>query len=280
MHILKRPWIAILILSIALLLAGFLSGVGPMAPVEAAGVEAISPIQEGMSFASRIFSGIVGSIRRIGYLEEENQSLKNELVRLNNLMAQMQEIEQENQRLRSLLDYEKNSPGREYVVATVIGRGQNNLNKTLVLNKGTNDSVRQGAVVVAANGLVGKVTQAYANTSKVLLLIDPSSAANAIISRSRAEGVVVGLGSSRLSMDFVKQDADIQAGDIVVTSGLGGGLPKNIVIGQVTDVTSRDMYLFKDVSVRPAVPLESLEEALIILDFNPVINMDNMQSGG
>ncbi len=251
-----------------------------MAPVEAAGVETVSPIQEGMSLASRVFSGLVGSIRRVGYLEEESQSLKNEIVRLNNLMAQVQELEQENQRLRSLLDYQKNNPGREYIVSTIIGRGQNNLNKSLVLNKGTNDFVRQGAVIVAANGLVGKITQVYSNTSKVLLLTDPSSAVDAVISRSRAEGVVVGLGSSSLSMDFVRQDADIQVGDIVVTSGLGGGLPKNIVIGQVTDVASKDMYLFKEVKVRPAVPLESLEEALIILDFNPVINMDGIQSGG
>lgn len=250
-----------------------------MASVEAAGVEAVSPLQEGMSLVSRIVSGFAESIRRIGYLEQENKSLKDDVVRLNNLMAQMQEVDLENQRLRAILEYQKNNPGREYAVATVIGRGQNNLTKSLVVNKGAHDSVRQGAVVVASNGLVGKVTQVYNNTSKITLLTDPSSAVDAIISRSRAEGVVVGIGSSELSMEFVRQDADIKAGDVVLTSGLGGGLPKNIVIGQVADVVSKDMYLFKDVNVRLAVPLESLEEVLVILDYNPAVSLDGVQSG-
>ncbi|MSQ14360.1 MAG: rod shape-determining protein MreC [Dehalococcoidia bacterium] len=275
----KRPWFVVSILAAGLLFSGFVSGAGPMASVEAAGVEAVSPLQEGMSLVSRIVSGFAESIRRIGYLEQENKSLKDDVVRLNNLMAQMQEVDLENQRLRAILEYQKNNPGREYAVATVIGRGQNNLTKSLVVNKGAHDSVRQGAVVVASNGLVGKVTQVYNNTSKITLLTDPSSAVDAIISRSRAEGVVVGIGSSELSMEFVRQDADIKAGDVVLTSGLGGGLPKNIVIGQVADVVSKDMYLFKDVNVRLAVPLESLEEVLVILDYNPAVSLDGVQSG-
>lgn len=249
-----------------------------MASVEAAGIEVVAPIQKGFSSVSQVVSGIVGSLWRIGSLDRENQRLLSEVERLNSRIAALQQAEEENQRLRALLDYKAEGPETEYMVAGVVGRGQNNITRSIILNKGTKDSVKKDSVVVTPGGLVGRVTKVFPDASKVLLITDPSSAVNAVVSRSNVEGVVTGRLNSGLFMEFVKADADVQVGDVVMTSGLGGRFPRGIVIGQVSDIVSKDLYLFKEVYMRPATDVESQEEVMIVMGFTPIEVLEENKS--
>jgi rod shape-determining protein MreC len=101
----------------------------------------------------------------------------------------------------------------------------------------------------------------------VQLLQDVNSAVNTLIQSSRANGLVKGQPDGSLLMEYIPLEEKVVAGDIVLTSGLGGDLPRSLVIGQVTDVTKRDIDLFQSAALRPAADLNRLEVVLVILSF-------------
>jgi rod shape-determining protein MreC len=123
--------------------------------------------------------------------------------------------------------------------------------------------------VVTRQGLVGRLLNVTANASRVLLITDPSSAISTRLQTTRAEGSVVGQGSDLL-MTFIPLDASVQQGDLVITSGLGGNLPSDIVIGQVTSVRQFEFELFQEAVVRSLNNFETLEIVLVVTNFQPV----------
>jgi rod shape-determining protein MreC len=141
-------------------------------------------------------------------------------------------------------------------------------------------------VVSGGAGLVGRIAQVAPRTSKVQLLTDRESAITSILQTSRATGLVVGQPDGTLRMEYIPQemgisvagdDADEQepeenasVGDIVLTSGLGGFMPKGLVIGQVTEVQQMDYELFQAAVVRPAVDFSRLELVLVITSFEQI----------
>jgi rod shape-determining protein MreC len=105
-------------------------------------------------------------------------------------------------------------------------------------------------------------------SSKVQLLIDRNAAAGAIIERTRAQGVVVGVGDDRLRLEYVSEVADVVTGDVVVTSGIDGIYPKGFIIGSVESV-ERSGGAYKRITIKPAVDFTSLEEVLVVLTPTP-----------
>jgi rod shape-determining protein MreC len=111
--------------------------------------------------------------------------------------------------------------------------------------------------------VVGRVVKVSGNYSKVLLITDPNSAVGGVVQRTRARGLVVGSGGRELEMKYVEQTLNVEKGDLVVTSALGGIFPKGIVIGRVEEVDKRRSRLFRRVRVEPRVDLARLEEVLV-----------------
>src|SRR5262249_4980332 len=124
--------------------------------------------------------------------------------------------------------------------------------------------IRTDMAVIAPAGIVGRLVVPTARASKVQLLIDRNAAAGAIIERTRAQGVVVGSGDDRLSLEYVSEVSDVVAGDVVVTSGIDGIYPKGFVIGRVEQV-EKSGNSYKRITIRPAVDFTSLEEVLVVL---------------
>src|SRR5690606_38491487 len=110
-----------------------------------------------------------------------------------------------------------------------------------MLDLGTEHGVAVGMPVVTDQGLVGRISDVTASTSKVLLIIDPSSAVNAILQSSRLNGVVRGAPGGTVVMDYIRQGEEFSVGEVVLTSGLGGRFPKGIPIGQVVEIRQRDI---------------------------------------
>jgi rod shape-determining protein MreC len=107
----------------------------------------------------------------------------------------------------------------------------------------------------------------YPNSARLLLLTDLASAVSALVQSSRSTGVVQGQGQRGLTMRYIEQSAQVQVGDVILTSGLGGNFPKGLVIGQVTTVSRSDVELFQEVQVQSAVNFDRLERVLIIQGF-------------
>jgi rod shape-determining protein MreC len=123
--------------------------------------------------------------------------------------------------------------------------------------------------VVTDQGLVGLVTEATPNASKVLLITDASSAVNVRLQESRAEGVLIGQQSGELRLLYITQDVEMKSGDRIITSGLGGQFPPGIVVGTVASVRRRINDVAQEADVRSAIDFNRLETVLIITNFRP-----------
>ncbi|MBR9984891.1 MAG: rod shape-determining protein MreC [Desulfosarcina sp.] len=194
---------------------------------------------------------------------EENQRLKKALGQSLEQLNRYSETEIANDRLRHLLGFEKEIP-QPMIAAQVVGKDPSAWSKTIIVDKGTRDSVRQGAPVVIPEGIVGVVVEASARYAKVLLLTDPNSAVDALVQRTRARGIVKGGGADYCVFDYVLRKHEISVGDIVVSSGLDGVFPKGFRVGRISEIVRQNAGIFQQVSVTPTVDFEILEEVLII----------------
>jgi rod shape-determining protein MreC len=194
---------------------------------------------------------------------EENRRLKKALGQSLQQLNRYSEIELANDRLRHLIGFEKEVP-RPMTAAQVVGKDPSAWSKTIIVDKGTQDSIRQGAPVVIPEGIVGVVVEASARYAKVLLLIDPNSAVDALVQQTRARGIVKGGGAGYCLFDYVLRKHEISVGDIVVSSGLDGVFPKGFRVGRISEIVRQNAGIFQKVSVTPYVDFEILEEVFII----------------
>jgi len=241
-----------------------------LASFERGVMKGIKPAQRAADHITDPIGSFFETLVRAKELETENEKQRQEIERLTQEVARLRELEFENQRLEALLNYQAENPGYEFLSVTVIAHDPSNLMQRIIIDKGTEDGVREGMVVVANGGLVGKVIRSYATSAKVLLITDPSSVVNAMIQNSRALGVVRGKPGSSLMMEFVSQNEGVAVGDLVITSGLAGGYPQGLVIGRVIEIRGDDMDLFRELRLEPAVQLNRLEDVIVITNFVPI----------
>ena len=194
---------------------------------------------------------------------KENQRLKKALGQSLEQLNRYSETEIANDRLRHLIGFEKEIP-RPMIAAQVVGKDPSAWSKTIIVDKATRDSVRQGAPVVIPEGIVGVVVEASARYAKVLLLTDPNSAVDALVQQTRARGIVKGGGADYCVFDYVLRKHEISVGDMVVSSGLDGVFPKGFRVGRISEIVRQNAGIFQKVSVTPYVDFEILEEVFII----------------
>ncbi len=202
-------------------------------------------------------------------LQQENEALKSEINELRYANIAMAEIYAENQRLREMLNYKNSHPDQSLVVAKVLGRTPGDLRDGLFINKGTDDGIREDMAVVTADGLVGLVDEVYPSTSRVMLITSTRCNVGARILRasSRAVGIISGRGSDNvpLLMEHLPREAEVIAGDVVVTSGYSRNHPAGIVIGTVQESSLDAAGLLRNARVEPAAVKIGLEEVFVIV---------------
>ena len=118
--------------------------------------------------------------------------------------------------------------------------------------------------VVVPEGVVGQVVDVSVGYSKVLLLIDPNSAIDALCQRTRARGIIKGGSNKKCAFEYVLRKNDVRVGDVILSSGLDGVYPKGIRIGRVSSVVKRNSGIFQTVEVEPYVNFDKLEEVLVV----------------
>ncbi len=193
-----------------------------------------------------------------------NRELRRRLEELSARETERRELEIENRRLKELLAFKAALPG-EAVAARVIARDPAAWFKTVVLDKGEEDGIRKGLPAVTARGAVGQILDASPRRARLLLLIDYNSAADALVQRSRARGVLKGTSGAECLLDYLQHADDVQPGDAVITSGFDGVYPKGLLLGTVSAVDFQGSDVFKEVRVTPAVDFDKLEEVLVIV---------------
>ncbi len=187
------------------------------------------------------------------------------------LQQRIVELENQNQALQDLSAYENTLP-EDGVRAAVIGRGADHWWQHIVLNRGSRQGVAPGHVVTAPGGLVGRVVAVSPNTSRALLVSDPTSRVGAKVSRSRVMGVVRGQSNNRVVMEFFEKVPDAKAGDVVVTSSYSRLYPRDVPIGRIEslDLTKSPA---PEATIQLSSPLPILEW-VVIHPFEPLESVD------
>jgi rod shape-determining protein MreC len=136
--------------------------------------------------------------------------------------------------------------------------------RAIVVDKGSTQGVEVGMAVVSGSGLVGQVTSVGRRSARVLLITDPLSGVDALIQGNRARGIIEGNGKGSCAWKFVLREEDVKIGDRVTSSGLDGVYPRGLLIGIVTEISSRPDSMFHDVVVRPSIDMEKIESVYIV----------------
>jgi rod shape-determining protein MreC len=246
--------LALLVLS----LSGFLDS------LQGAALTPVAAVQEWISVRLTTLRNVLAAPSDVAVLRQENAALQEEVARLQREVVGLREQAAEAEILGGLL------------AANVIGHDASPYLRSIWIGSGSEDGIARGMPVVTERGLVGRVVEAFPTASRVQLITDPQSAVNVRLQDSRAEGITVAQASGELRMDQINQGVEIATGELVLTSGLGGGYPPDITVGQVASVRSRDYELFQQAVLQPAVDFEDLEIVLVITSFQPI----PIESGG
>jgi rod shape-determining protein MreC len=210
------------------------------------------------------------SPRDIASLRQQNTELQNEVASLQAQVIQLQQQVGETQVLAALVDFSRARPENTYKAAAVIGRDPSPFLHYIIINRGSNDGILRGMPVVTDQGLVGHVDSTIADAARVQLITDPGSSVNVYLQNAEVEASLVGSVTGDLILELIPQDTIVEPGDLVLTSGLGGGYPPDLIVGQVLNVRSRDYDLFQQATVQPVVDFNRLQIVLVIVNFKPV----------
>ncbi|MCL2229578.1 MAG: rod shape-determining protein MreC [Treponema sp.] len=268
-------FVVLIIVSTVMLL---LSSSNFMHGVKNAGLSVFSGIRGGIYEVTSFVSRTVLSIGELSDLRKEHADLLRQLDRFEELERSNAEIYQENVRLKEQLEFSRTLRYRR-IPAQISGRDPDNLFSAIVINKGSFSGVSDNMAVVAwQNGtqaLVGKVVHTGVFESLVLPIFDMNSLVSSRLSVSRFEGIIEGQGNSEtpLLMRFVPRRAreEINIGDVIITSGMGGIFPAGINIGRVNGVNTLEYETTLEIEVTPMIDFSRLEYIFVIesenLDF-------------
>jgi rod shape-determining protein MreC len=208
--------------------------------------------------------------RDVVALRQRNAELEAEVARLQVQVVTLQNSVSEADALAALVNFSRSNPENSYTAASVIGRDPSPFLRYIIIDKGSSNGLLRGMPVVTDQGLVGRVDAVISSAARVQLITDTSSAVNIRLEKAKKEAILTGTVSGDLTLDLVPQDVVLEAGDLVLTSGLGGGFPPDLIVGQVLNVRKRDADLFQQAIIQPVVDFTQLKIVLIITDFRPV----------
>lgn len=226
-------------------------------------VKIASPVQSLVHFTYDKVSSVFSHYIFLIHAAKENEDLKNQNGELRQKIVSIDELTQENERLRSLMKLDipsKYSP----IYAERVAFGSNEFERTVRINKGKDENVAVGMPVVSSQGVVGQVAEVFGGYSNVLLLTDKSSVIDVIVQRTRSRGTLRGFTQHQLTFEFFSIDEDLQVGDIVISSGLDGVYPEGLPVGIISASGKQGRKLFLTATVDPYVNFSKIEEVRVL----------------
>jgi len=266
----SRTWLLLVLAAVAVVLLLLHEG-GQLQPIENVVQAVLSPIERA---ASGLFGGVgnlFGAVRDLNELRTRNAELEGQNQDLLTEIAQLRGLQGENSTLRQLLNFTQENPTYKYQTAAVIGRDPSPYLRYITINAGSREGVQPGMpVVTAGSTLIGRVTEVGFRSAKVQLLNDLSSAVNVRLQTTNVTGLAQGQQDGSLLVQYLPLNTQVITNDIALTSGLGGNLPRNLVVGQVTGVNKQDFEVAQSAQLRPAADYDRLEVVLVITNFEPI----------
>ncbi len=274
LEFMRQHYKKILVMFVVIIVIWFINLLGPDDDYnwfEGVVVDTLHPAFKMVNSVNNKLTEMIEVVVNYQEIKKENQQLRDKLADLQYNKQQITKIMIQNQRLRKLLNFKKYVP-YQVVGTSVIGYSPDNWTSAVLIDRGEKVGIIAKMPVIAENGyLAGVIQRSSSHTAQAALLTDPEFVIGGLVRReeSRALGVVKGQGKeqSKLVINNISWDADIQSEDIIVTSGLSKQIPKGIPIGKVISVTPDDYGLTQSATITPFVNLNKLEEVLVVTDY-------------
>ena len=226
-------------------------------------LESVSPFLKATRYVKQTAQETWDNYVDLRFVRQENRRLHEEIEALQTRLRVLEEARGENQRLKTLLGL-RESLSFTVAPAGVVGKDATNWFHSVLIDQGSRHGIERHMAVIAPGGLVGQVVEVTPSSARVQLITDPVSSVGALLQSSRVTGLLVGAQSGRIRIRYLPVRAEVRAGEVVVTSGLGGVYPKGILVGKVVAVDRRSGALFQEATVEPGIDFSRLEEVLIV----------------
>lgn len=229
----------------------------------------LSPFQQTASELTAEVDNSLGKSRE--ELMEENEQLRSEINELISQVVDYDDIKKENEVLRKYYGIKEDNPGYDISVATVIRRDPNDDFYGFTIDKGSRDDVSLNDPVITDNGLVGWISEVNVTTSRVTTLLSPEAKVGAIDKKTQDSGIATGniahSDDGLLVLSVISADNTIKEGDIILTTGVGGVYPANLVIGRVTDMKFDRYDTTPYAVIKPYEDLKAVDDVVVITSF-------------
>ncbi len=276
MSFFRRNRNRIIVIFIAVILIAMIGGTNiereSITKVERVIGNLLSPIN---GLTSRVSHGINDKLTGINSffsLREENENLKKQLLELENKNRNYENIIGQKDYLKNQKELVENT-NYGFKAAKVIGKEPGNWFDVFIINKGSNNGIKSGDIVIqgvqldkglVVEGLVGKVTDVGENWSKVVTIVDELSSIAFKTLRTQDGGILSGDRDSNLTGYLFDENANVIKGDVLYTSGIGGTFIENLYIGEVEEIINEDEDMMKGIKVKPAVDFKKIYDVFIL----------------
>ncbi len=221
------------------------------------------PIADAFGYPGRVISNIKEYFSEKKQLISLNKELKKRIKELERVYNAKKELEINYKKLLELSEIQ-NQYNYDVLPARIVLKGDSIWSKTIVINKGKRDGVVLNMAVVSGAGLVGKIIQTGYAYSRVLLVIDKTFKAGAKLRETRYTGLLEGSGVNELILNYLPKNADIEPGDEIITSGLGGIFPAGYLIGTAKEQFCQESSFYQYSTIKPAVDFNNLELVAVV----------------
>ncbi len=267
----KAGWVTLAILAGVALTLSFLDSAGYLGNALNFIRDPITAVAGWTAGRTDVLADALAGPRDLQEARAEIARLEAQIAALQRENEELREGEAERQLLQDLFNRARQSPELTRQTANVIGLDTSPAVQSIIIDKGTNDGLQVGMPVESPRGLIGRIFRTAPNASQVILITDNASAIPARLSNSRAAGILRGSGpGGQLTMDWIDLKYQVEVGEVVSTSGLGGNFPEDIVIGRVVEVNRSEAKLFQQAVVQPATDFDTLEIVFVVTNFRPV----------
>lgn len=242
-------------------------------------MDVISPLQKGVS---KVLSPLRSGARFFGDLVSargERDELRKQVKELQDQVDAGKEAIRQREELESILAFQQKNPQFKFLTATVIGAPSDIWEQTIQIDAGYDDGLEEYMAVLSEDGsLVGRIVVCTSGSSVVQLITDEKSSIGARLQSNSEGGIVKGDGNT-VRMELLNQDAEVNTGDVVMTSGMGGTCPAGIPIGTITEITERRADMSIGIQIEPRAKLSRLETVMVITNPKPRTSPPNQQGG-
>lgn len=247
---------------------------GPLHSLQNTTSALVTPLTAaGTTVGSLAVSGTM-SVEDLTASDASYNQLKENNARLSQMVVELEEYRQEAERLESLIGL-ADAYGFTSIAARVVGYSTDSYNRTITLDAGSASGIKTGMPVMGSTGVIGQVVSTTPATCTVRLLTDPQSGVSVLVQSSRTEGILRGSVEGTLYLEGIDDTVELKEGDVVITSGLGGGYYRGLVVGMITKIEQRPGSSTRTVVVTPNASFANISEALVVISMGDANAADN-----